>query len=499
MKLPRLAYNFLSSVGATIAIIAGLMVVVMLLVSVFTDIENPYLGIFSFMVLPAILIFGLILIPIGMLRQWRREKRGEKLDRPKWPYVDLNIKSHRNAFFIFLIGTFFFLIFTAVGSYQAFHFSESVKFCGTTCHSVMKPEYTAYQHSPHARVACVECHVGPGAGWYTRSKLSGAYQVYATLVNNYPRPIPTPVENLRPARETCEECHWPAKFFGGMQMELDHYLYDESNSHWPINMLIKVGGEQGTNEATGIHWHIGSDVQVEYISRDHEREDIPWVRYTDLETGEVTIYQDENNPLSQEEIDSLEPRAMDCVDCHNRPSHIYHSPDDALDLALSTNLINPNIPEIKIAAVEAMTQEYDTEDEAMAGIRDYIVNYYKENHPDYFDSSQQMIKTAIAGTQEQFSKNIFPEMKVRWEVYPDHIGHFYFKGCMRCHEGSHSSTEGEVITHSCNSCHLILAQGSGEHYEVTYQEEGLEFKHPVDIYEAWREMGCYECHLGTQP
>ncbi|HDS01932.1 MAG TPA: cytochrome C [candidate division Zixibacteria bacterium] len=500
LRLPRLAYNFISSVGSAIAIVAGLMVVTMLVVSIFTEIENPYLGIFSFMILPAILIFGLILIPVGMLRQWRREKRGERVEKTRWPYVDLNLKSHRNAFFIFIFGTFFFVVFTAVGSYQAFHFSESVKFCGTTCHSVMEPEHTAYQNSPHARVACVECHVGPGAGWYTKSKLSGAYQVYATLLNKYPRPIPTPIESLRPARETCEQCHWPAKFFGGMQKKIDHYMYDEESSYWPINMLIKVGGgKRGANQASGIHWHISSDVKVEYIARDHQREDIPWVRYTNLETGEVTVYHDDDDPLSQEEIDSLEPRVMDCVDCHNRPSHIYNPPDRAIDDALNTRMIDPEIPEIKMVAVEAMAENYGSDEEAMEKIREHINGYYKENYSGFYEQEKGLIEQAIQSTSEKFSLNIFPRMKVRWDVYPDHIGHFYFKGCMRCHEGNHSSDEGQTISHSCNSCHIILAQGSGETYEVTYQEDGLEFKHPVDIYEAWREMGCYECHTGTQP
>ena len=196
MKLPRLAYNFLSSVGAAIAIIAGLLVAVMLIVSIFTEIENPYLGIFSFLILPAILIFGLVLIPIGMLRRWRREKRGEKIDRPKWPYVDLNIKGHRNAFFIFISGTFFFLVFTAVGSYQAFHFSESVEFCGTTCHSVMEPEPTLSESllalarwmsletlSPLHK--CVEAMLPPGLR-------PQAYLLLTALVKHVPQELADP-------------------------------------------------------------------------------------------------------------------------------------------------------------------------------------------------------------------------------------------------------------------------------------------------------------------
>ncbi len=98
----------------------------------------------------------------------------------------------------------------------------------------MEPEHTAYQNSPHARVKCVDCHVGSGAGWYVRSKLSGAYQVYAVLANVYPRPIPTPIKNLRPARETCEQCHWPSHFSGQKEVINTYFKSDEQNTRWTI-------------------------------------------------------------------------------------------------------------------------------------------------------------------------------------------------------------------------------------------------------------------------
>jgi len=499
-KFPRLAYNWLSIIGAFVAAISALIMTFLYVIDLFASTTNPYFGIFLYMVMPVFLIGGLVLIPIGMFWQWRRFKKYGQIEPALWPKMDLNDPGQRNAVFLFTLVSVLFLGATAIGSYQAFHFSESVTFCGKVCHAVMKPEHTAYLNSPHARVACVECHVGPGADWYAKSKLSGAYQVYAVLANVYPRPIPTPIKNLRPARETCEQCHWPDKFFGSRQKIFDHYMYNEENTHWPIEMLIKVGGtDVRTGEATDIHWHVNPDVNVEYIHRDEKRLDIPWVRVINVKTGDTTIYENTSEPLAEAEIDSLPIRIMDCVDCHNRPSHIYHSPDYSVDQAMAAGQVDPNLPSIKSVAVEAMSAEYETEPQALAAIDQAVNEYYKGSHADVYDSVKSSIMTSIAAIQGEFSRNIFPEMKVKWSEYPNNIGHFDWPGCMRCHAGNHASEQGQVITHDCNACHLILSQGSGDRRQVSSTEEGLEFVHPEDISEAWREMPCNECHTGVQP
>jgi hypothetical protein len=500
LKLPRLAYNWISTIG--VMIVASTIFVILFLVGLnfFARLSNPYLGIFLYMILPPILIFGLILIPIGMWRQWSIWKRTGEVSVTTWPYIDMNKSSHRNAFAIFVVGTLIFIFISAVGSYQAYHFTESVTFCGKTCHAVMNPEYTAYQNSPHARVACVSCHVGPGAGWYTKSKLSGMYQVYAVVAKVYPKPIPTPVRNLRPAQETCEECHWPRQFYGGQQRQLNHYKYDQKNTYWPINMLIKTGGGDPKNgQAAGIHWHMNIGFKVEYIARDERRQDIPWVRVTDRVTGRITVYQDTTNPLTKEEIAKATPRVMDCMDCHNRPSHIYHSPDYSIDLAILTNQIDTTLPDIKRVAVEAMARDYATDDDAMRGIADSVTNYYRLNYADLYNQKQATVNSTILAIQKQFSQNIFPSMKVRWDQYPNNIGHFTSIGCFRCHLGNHKNEGGVTLTHDCKACHLILSQGSGEAAEASTTQIGLEFKHPEDIGDAWKESGCYECHTGVQP
>jgi len=484
--------------GAIIALTTAIMMMFFLFARSAAHDANPYLGILVYMILPPILFVGLLLIPIGMLRMKRRvERMGEEI--PKWPILDLGRPTHRNAFFVFVFGTILFVLIGVVGGYQAFHFTESVEFCGTTCHVVMKPEYTAYQNSPHARVHCVQCHVGPGASWYAKSKLSGAYQVYATARNIFPRPIPTPIDNLRPAQEVCEQCHWPEKFFPSQMRRFENFMYDEENTEWPITLMIRTGGGQpelGT--ASGIHWHMNISSKVEYIARDETRQDIPWVRVTHRQTGEVTVYQDEEDPLTDEEIAAATPRVMDCVDCHNRPSHNYHAPDYLIDRALGGGHIDPSLPEIKRIAVEAMDGDYKTEAQALEEIREKIVAFYEKEYPQVLASERAEIIRAADAVCGAYSTNMFPEMGVKWDVYPDNIGHMIFPGCMRCHNGTHKSEDGKVVSRDCNSCHTILMQGSAEHAEVATTEAGLVFNHP-DGDDDWRDTNCFECHTGVEP
>jgi len=211
---PRsLARNLLSEIGAVIAIIAVANIIFLVFVDFTAARENPYLGILAYMIVPGFLLLGILLFIAGVLFERRRRKRLGVV--PAFPDIDLNVPRIRYITYVSVAAGFLFFLVSILGSYRAYHYTDTDEFCGTTCHTVMHPEYTAYKASPHARVGCVGCHVGSGAGWYVRSKLSGSYQVYSVLFKKYPKPIQSPVHNLRPARETCEQCHWPAKFFGG--------------------------------------------------------------------------------------------------------------------------------------------------------------------------------------------------------------------------------------------------------------------------------------------
>lgn len=505
---PRFAYNRISLVGAALAVLATTLILILLGINFFVGHDNnPYLGIFLYMVVPPILVLGLVLIPLGMWRQWRRWKKTGEVEVPHWPVLDFGYGPTRNAALVFLFGTVIFAVVSAIGTYGAYHYSESVAFCGTTCHQVMEPEYVTYQNSPHARVPCTECHVGSGASWYVKSKMSGLYQVYSVMANKYPRPIPTPVHNLRPAQQTCEQCHWPSHFYGAQLRQFPHYRYDETSSPWPVDLLLKIGGGDpagglagapASAQPGGIHWHMNIGVKVEYIARDERRQDIPWVRVTDPRTGRVTVYQDSEKPLGADEIARATPRRMDCVDCHNRPSHTYRSPDEVIDKALLTGRM-PNLPYAKQIAVKAMAEVYADRVAAREGIASTIVDFYRKEHPDVAKAQEAAIQRAVAATQDAYSHNVFPEMKARWDAYPINIGHFRSPGCMRCHDGKHTSSDGVSVTRACNACHIIQAQGSGDRYQMASTSEGLAFDHPEDIGDMWQETGCWECHTGVQP
>jgi hypothetical protein len=495
LKLPQSVYNWTSILGAVLVLISLGLIIFTFVISAFLNLGSSYIGLFIYIIFPMILVVGLLLIPIGILITRKKLRLGGKVPGYQWPKIDLNDVKYRNAFAIFIATTFVFIFLSAIGTYEAFHYSESVEFCGTLCHKVMEPEYVAYQNSPHARVACVECHVGPGADWYIRSKLSGLYQVYSVTFGLYPRPIETPVKNLRPARETCEKCHWPQKFYAQKSRTEKHYLTDEQNTSWDINLNMKIGSSYSAlGLVEGIHWHINPDIKIEYIAADGLDNSINWVKATNKKTGKEEIFENQMSPLQAGALDSLPKHVMDCMDCHNRPSHRYLSPQRFIDNAMTSGLIPANIPWIKMASIEATKFETSSGDSAKILISQKMNEYYATNHPEILASNTDGIKKAIEGLQTVYSQNVFPYMKVTSSVYPDHIGHKETLGCFRCHDDNHLSAEGKVISKDCNLCHVIKAQGVPGKMQSVAVFDTLEFVHPVDIDNAWKESVCSDCH-----
>jgi nitrate/TMAO reductase-like tetraheme cytochrome c subunit len=388
---------------------------------------------------------------------------------------------------LFLTCSVLFLLISAIGSYHTYHFTESVTFCGQACHTVMKPELVTYQHGPHARVSCVECHIGRGATWFVKSKLSGTYQLYATAFNKYPTPVPTPIKNLRPAQETCEQCHWPEKFVGNLDRTYSYFLSDETNTPFTVRMLMKVGGADPSHgPVEGIHWHMNVGNKVQYLATDNERQKIPWVRSVDAQ-GVVTEYRKKN---FTNVIDEASVRTMDCMDCHNRPAHRYKTPNAAVNLAMSLGRIDTSLPFIKSNAVYALTLTYTNETQAVQRIATCLAQSYP---PEKFPAMQESVKKAISSVQQIYQENFFPEMKASWQAYPDNIGHKDWSGCFRCHDGEHSTADGtkSIKANDCNSCHTILAQGSGAELEQL-TPAGQKFKHPGDEVDG----ACNDCHTG---
>ena len=482
--------NYLSLAGLAIAAIALGNITVLFILDVTSPEPNPYTGLLAYMVLPGFLTGGLILAGIGVWRERNRRLQAVP-GAPVLPLINLNRPSDRSRLIFFLCFVAVFVLLSAVGSYRAYQFTDSTTFCGELCHQVMHPEHTAHAHSAHARVSCVECHVGSGASWYVKSKMSGLRQVFKTALNTYPRPIQSPVADLRPASQTCEQCHWPRRFWGAQLKVFNHFASDEANTPRQVRLLIKTGGGDprlGT-EAAGIHWHMNIANKIEYKS-DAKRQNILWVRKTDP-NGNVTEYSVAGAKLDDPK---LEQRRMDCVDCHNRPTHVYTPPDRAVDQALAAGRIVTALPYAKQQGVQVLTAEYKSTDEAISSIDKTVRAFYKEKYPQMVASHAADIDNMVLELQRIYRENIFPEMKVDWRTHPDNVGHYYFNGCFRCHDGNHVSKDGKAIPKDCNSCHTVLAQEEGV-LPAAVSNTALTFKHPVELGDL-TSVNCSDCHNG---
>ncbi len=492
---PLLLLNWISLTGIFLAGIGLGAALLTLLLDLLSGRSQAYTGLL-YLVYFAFIVMGVAAVPAGMLREVKNRKVKGKPSISGDLIIDFRKPAHRRTLLVVLgSGLFIFLLLT-VGSYQTFQATETNDFCGNLCHSVMHPEYTTYNYSSHARVDCVECHIGHGADWYVRSKLSGIRQIFAVMTKSYPKPIPTPIVNLRPARETCEQCHWPKKFIGYKESVRSYYRSDEENSPYRIRMLMKIGGEEHSlMKGSGIHYHMLLASKVEYIARDQERQEIAWVRIAH-DDGVVVEYEDSDNPLTEGERNSLPKRVMDCMDCHNRPSHQFPTPMSLVNRALDVGTISRKLPYIKVQAVRALTEEYDTTQAAVEGIGQALLSYYRKNYPKLTADRPAEVHGAIEEVRKIYQRSIFPEMNAKWSNYPDNIGHRDWLGCFRCHNDRLNSAEGKSIFTTCSRCHLILAQGENVEKATVDFDEGLAFLHPEggDVIEEFTE--CVDCHTG---
>jgi hypothetical protein len=491
-KMPSLFRNFISLTGAAIIVASALGILFLFLAEITSSRGKPYLGIFTYIIFPAFLMIGIAIAVAGALVERRRRHRFAPSEYSSYPMLDLNNPTQRRKFMAFVAVTLLFLFVSAFGSYRAYEYTDSVAFCGQLCHEVMHPEFIAYQNSPHARVGCVDCHVGPGATGYVRSKISGSYQLYSVLFNKYPKPIETPVHDLRPAQETCEQCHWPEKFFGAQLKVFTRYGYDQSNTLYQTRMLIKTGGgSPSAGPVAGIHWHMNIANEIIYGWSDKQRQVIPWVRLKDI-NGNVEEYRLSDMQLTDQQIETLPKRRMDCADCHNRPAHIYRPPDSSVDESFIAGRLDPTLPYLKRQAVEALSKPYGSTEEAAQAIASGLDDYYRTNYPDVHASKRDSLQAAIAEIQRIYKTNFFPEMRVDWQTHPDNISHYYSQGCFRCHDGKHVSKTGKVIRNDCNICHETLDQKVGE---MTTNVKGGPFEHP-GYFGDIAKYKCSDCHTG---
>lgn len=493
-KMPLLP--LIGVIGWILTVSAASVGAILIGYDMFSGHTSLYTGVLTYMLIPIFLGAGLFMVGaawVGKLRsKARRAADGEN------PEIVLNLNDPRHLNRIKGLGIFavLFACLSAVGGYRSYHFTESTEFCGLTCHQVMEPEFVTYHSSPHAKVSCVECHIGAGADWYVKSKMSGLRQVYAYLTNTYELPIDTPIHNLRPARETCEQCHWPEKFTGNLEKTIVHYTSEDDNKPYAVRLLLKVGGGSGEH-ASGIHWHVSSGHKIEYISTDKKRLTIPWVKMTDPEGKETVFTSEDFDPSILDSTHEL--RTMDCIDCHNRPSHIFRDPIVLVNRAITEGRIDVGIPEIKYNVMELLNASYPTTQEAHDAIETTLAEAYLGDETVESGTFEETIKQTIASVKEIYSSTFFPEKHVDWTTHPNHNGHYRWDGCYRCHDGKHTSESGEVISHDCNNCHLITGQAEGfeEVANMTYEQQT--FYHPMDMGELDPDDKCTDCHAAPEP
>lgn len=415
-------------------------------------IKNPYVGIFIYMVLPGAGILGVIIVCIAA---YLRRRQYHKFGVDKAPLtIDLSNSKHRKTVVLgIVLSVITFITFGVIG-YEGYHFTESPYFCGMVCHQIMEPEYAAYKRSSHAKISCVDCHIGPGADWFVKAKLSGLRQVVAAFTGSYSRPIPAPVEHLRPARDTCEQCHWPEKFLGKKVKTFTHFTNDDQLNSEVNEIALHVGGHNPeTGEFEGIHWHVSNNVQVSYLAVDKKRTRIARIKVQRPDGSEDEFVKSD---IEVVEGDELTWRVMDCIDCHNRPTHIYDMPEERVDFGIRSKKINPEVVGLREDSLTVLTKEYVSREEAKELMVTELLALQSSRDVKSAKKNEALIRKAGEYLLETYLGNIWPQMKIQWGTYKEHLGHQFEEqgyGCFRCHNEEHENAGGETISQDCSLCH----------------------------------------------
>lgn len=397
-----------------------------------------------------------------------------------------------------LLGLITILALTA-GAYT-WDYTNSPRFCGTTCHT-MPPEYTAYLTSPHARIDCVDCHIGKGfiATRITR-KAGDLRHVFATTFKTYEFPIRA--GDLRPARETCELCHYPGKFSDDTMKEIKRFSNDLVNTPKSIFLILKTGGGskvQGLGK--GIHWHIVN--QVYFLPTDSEEQTIPYVKTVD-DTGAVHEYVALDSGINPSQVDPTKLKQMDCITCHNRVTHLVYPPDDTVDQLITRGLISPSIPEIRRKSIEVYSQIYKTTQEGVNEIAG-LTGYYKAYYADFYAANQGLIDQAIQALQQAYRQSVYPEQNSDWTTHPNNVGHKDSPGCFRCHDGKHLDSQQQAIRLECNLCHSIpVVSGPNDYVARVEVSRGPEPKSHlnqnwISQHHSAFDGACSKCHSTGNP
>jgi nitrate/TMAO reductase-like tetraheme cytochrome c subunit len=446
LSFPRALRNPLSLIGMAITTVMAMVFLVLVMLDAFGLFHNPYFGLLLFVAVPAAFLVGLILIPLGARRARRRQQAGA--EPAGWPVFDLRNIRHRRLTVMVIALTCINVVILSLAAFGAAHYMETNSFCGQVCHEPMEPQFVAHQTGPHARVGCVDCHIGPGGRPLVQAKLNGTRQLWHVATGNVPRPVPSPRELLSPPEATCATCHWAEQFHGSEQRVFTEYADDERNTETATVMTLLVGGGTAAHGVgTGIHWHMNLDNEIEYIATNEKRETIPYVR---LKTRDGQVREYFGPGSSTGGVPAGERRSMNCLDCHSRPAHTFFAtPQRAVDSALAQGLIPKELPFVRREAVAAVATEYPDKEAALQAIAARLRKHYNANP----SADARLVDRAVAGAQDVWARNVFPKMNVRWGTYPNQIGHVDSPGCFRCHDDEHKTADGRVIKQDCEMCH----------------------------------------------
>ena len=449
LQLPDSVRNPLSLLGMAIATAMAIVFLVLAILHLAGYLANPYIGLLIFVVIPLLLVGGLLLVPIGGRWAARRRRRYPELTSD-WPVVDLRQPHQRTVALMVFVLTVVNLLIVSLAAYGGVHAMESNAFCGQVCHTTMEPQFVAHQAWPHARVQCTACHVGPGAGAFVEAKMAGTRQLFQVMTGRVPRPVPPPSHLIRTARETCEGCHWSELFRGDKQKVVREYADDEANTETTTMLRLHVGGgSRRLGVGAGIHWHMNLDNQIDFAAAPAGADVIPYVRLTDRQ-GNVREYFAEG--VTREQVADAELQRMDCMDCHNRPAHTLHfTPQRAVDAAISQGRIPRELPFARRETIAVLTATYPDREAALAAIDERLNGFYTSRG----NVDAPLVRRAVVAAQEIWSQNVFPAMNVTWGTYPNNIGHVDSPGCFRCHDESHTSADGKVISQDCELCHTL--------------------------------------------
>ena len=456
----RVSRSVISLAGIVLTTISAVLFLSLFAIEEFgVNHHGGYTGILAFLIIPSIFVLGLLLVPLGMalLRRADRKRlaRGEPAQLA--PVIDFNVPRTRLIVSVVAVLTVVNVVIIATGTYRGVETMESTEFCGGACHSVMSPEFTTYNRSAHSRVRCTQCHIGPGAGWFVKAKVSGSWQLISVSLNLYPRPIPTPVESLRPARDTCEQCHLPGRFVGDKLKIITRHAEDEANTPKKTVLLMKIGGERDDG-AKGIHWHVAAGTKVRYRG-DTKRRYVAELELS-LPDGGTRAYKNEAGPPTDAGVVVMSDawRTMDCVDCHNRPTHVFQRPIDELDLALETGALDTSLPFIRKEGLRIITERYPSWDAAQVGMKKELLDFYRKNNPDLVRNDSKKIDLAADALFTLYKRNVFPTMNITWGTYPSFRDHVDDSGCYRCHVSDMKTSEGKKVSQKCDLCHTVLAE-----------------------------------------